>query len=158
MLGLAAIGAGKRLEVMVGQDGNIFRVLAQRGNIEGNDVEAVEEVLPEVSLLNLFLQVFVGGGDDAHVHHPIAAGADGCKPLFLDHAQHLRLSAYANIATTTEEECSAVCLFKLAGFILDGSSERAFQVAEKLALDQFFRDGRAVYLNERPLGARSGLM
>jgi len=44
---------------------NILLSFTKRGNVYGNGVETVEEILPELTLLNGFIEVDVGGG-----HHP----------------------------------------------------------------------------------------
>ena len=52
MLGAAPIGAGEFRQEKVGQRGDVLRVLAQRGNVKGDYVQAVEEIFAEISLLN----------------------------------------------------------------------------------------------------------
>src|SRR2546427_7074389 len=78
-------------------------MLAERGNVKGDDVEPVKQVLAEVALLDLLLQVLVRRGDDAHVHRQVVAGADGREALLLDHAQDLGLRAQAHITDFIEK-------------------------------------------------------
>ena len=54
-------------------------MLTQRGHVERNHIEAVEEILAKVSLLDFLLEVLVGGGNDADVDSKIIARADGVK-------------------------------------------------------------------------------
>ena len=47
---------------------HVLAPLAQRGQLDGDDREAVVEVFAEGALPDGLLEVDVGGGDDAHVH------------------------------------------------------------------------------------------
>ena len=44
------------------------RAVAQRRDVKGYYVEAVEEILAKIAALDLLLQVLVGRGDDPDVH------------------------------------------------------------------------------------------
>ena len=50
-------------EEEIGERGDVLLVLAQRRNIDGDDVEAVVEVLAEGAFFERGAQVAVGGGD-----------------------------------------------------------------------------------------------
>ena len=52
----------------LGQQGHVAPALAQRRQLDGNDVEAVEEVFAEASGLHLGFEIPVGGCHHAHVH------------------------------------------------------------------------------------------
>src|SRR5947207_3202320 len=45
---------------------DVLAPLPQRRKSDGDDVDAIEEVFPERSLLNRFAQVAIGRRDDAH--------------------------------------------------------------------------------------------
>ena len=49
---------------------NVLAALAQRRHDEVNDVDAVEQILAELSLRDQIAQVAIGGGHDAHVAWP----------------------------------------------------------------------------------------
>jgi len=49
-------------------------------------------------------------------------------------------------------------LLEFADFVVAGSGEAAFDVAEKFGLDEFFGDSRAIYLNKRAFVAQAGGM
>jgi len=51
----------------MGQRWNLVAAFAERRHGEWDDVEAIEQVLPEPSLLHELLEVGVGCGDDANV-------------------------------------------------------------------------------------------
>ena len=53
---------------ILGKQRNIFTAKAQRRQQEAEHGEAEIEILPKTSVGNLFLQVAVGSGKDAHIH------------------------------------------------------------------------------------------
>ena len=78
------------------------------GTDDGDDVEAVEEVLAEALLAHEGGEVLVGGGDDAHVHPDGPRAADALELALLQHAQELRLGHRREVADLVEEERAAV--------------------------------------------------
>ena len=73
-------------------------------------------------------------------------------------AQQLRLPQQRHLAHFVQEQRSQIGLLKVAGVIARGAGERARLVAEKLALHQVGRNGRAIDRQHRPIGARAGAM
>src|SRR5205823_7997903 len=71
---------------------------------------------------------------------------------------HLGLRTRRHVANLVEKNGAAVRQLEFAAARLGGAGERALFVAEQLALDQLLRDGRAVDLDERPVGAPTVLM
>ncbi len=70
-------------EEFAGEEGDVLFALAQGRDVEGDDVEAVEEVLAEVAAGDLLFEVFVGSGDDADVDVCGGGGADGVEALLV---------------------------------------------------------------------------
>ena len=93
---------------MLGEQGNIFAAGAQRRQIDGDDVEAVEEVLAEAALADLLAQVDVGGGEDAHVDLNLLNAAEMHEALVLENAQDFGLGVHAHGGDFVEEERAAV--------------------------------------------------
>ena len=56
------------LQEMAGEWQDIVGTFTQGGRDDGDDVEAVEEILPEPPRLHLFPQIAVGGRQDPHIH------------------------------------------------------------------------------------------
>src|SRR5579863_8788939 len=50
-----------------GENRNIFGALTKSGNVEGNYVQAIEEILAKLVTADLFFEMLIGGGDYAHV-------------------------------------------------------------------------------------------
>ena len=50
------------------QQGNVICALTQRGDLNGDDVEAEIKVFPEIVVGHFFSEIPVGGRDDTHIH------------------------------------------------------------------------------------------
>ena len=133
-----------------------LRALAERRELQGDDVEAVVEVLAEVALRDALLEVAVRGGDDAHVDLERLVAADALERPLLQEAQQLHLRGQGDLAHLVEEERAAVGLLEAALAPGDRAGERALLVAEELALQERLAERRAVEPHERRLGARAG--
>ena len=59
------------VEKVVGKEENVPVPLAQRGRGNGDDVEPVVEILPEIPGPDLLLQIEVAGGDDPQINRNI---------------------------------------------------------------------------------------
>src|SRR5439155_15140421 len=64
-------------EEVLGEREDVLRAVAQRRELDREDVEAVVEVAAEESLTDQLLEVAVGAGDHLHVDAPRAVGATG---------------------------------------------------------------------------------
>ena len=83
-------------------------MVAQRGDLNGNDVEAEEKVLAKFLALDAFLEAAVGGGDDAHVHFDGAIAAHAFEFPLLQDAQQLGLDLGGDFADFVQQDGAAV--------------------------------------------------
>ena len=97
----------------------IFDPIAQRRHPDRDDVDAVEEVLAESSLLDRLLEVDVGGDDQPEVGADRLGAADALDLAFLDRPQQLGLEIQPQIADLVEEERAARRQLELAQLLLD---------------------------------------
>src|SRR2546423_11874053 len=88
---------------MLRQNRYVFLSLAQRRQVDVDDVQAVVEVLAETSLLHHLLQIAVGRGDDADVDLDRLHAAEAHELALLDDTQQLRLRLERNVADLVEE-------------------------------------------------------
>jgi hypothetical protein len=72
---------------MLDQQRNVFLALAQRRHMNGDDIQAVIEVLAEEAFLDQALEIAVGGGEDAHVHVDFFRAADAGEGALLKGAK-----------------------------------------------------------------------
>ena len=130
------------------QERQVLDALAQRGQVDRDDVEPVVEVLPEVALLDQLLEAAVGRGDQAYVYPQGLHAADALEFRLLNGPQQLDLDLLGDLADLVEEQGAAVGELEAAGPARHGAGEGAALVAKQLAFDQAGRDGRAVDLDE----------
>ncbi len=139
------------------EQGDVIPPLAQRGEADGEDVEAVVEVLAKCLLLDRPEQVAAGGGDDADVHADRGGTAHAVELALLQHSEQLRLRFRRELADLVEEDAPTVRELESAQPPGDGAAEGALFMAEQLALHETGRQGGAVDPDERfvfPLARR----
>src|SRR5258706_4833405 len=137
-----AVGFCEALVEMLDQQRNVFQAFAQRWHLERNYVEAKEQIAAESSLLDLFIQTLVGGGDYAYIDTDRRVTADGFKALLFQHAQNLRLHVGTHIRNFIKKERGAIRNFELAFLCRGRARKRTLYVAEEFRLDQFFGNRR----------------
>src|SRR5262249_9313336 len=119
-----------------GEYRDVVLSLAQRRNADREDVQAIEEIAPERSLLDHGPQLPAGGGDDPDIGVPRPRAAEPFELALLQHPQQLRLNLERQIADLVEEQRAAVGELEASDLAGVGAGERALVVAEQLALEQ----------------------
>ena len=143
-------GGGVALEEVVHQDRQVLEALAQGRQAQGDDVEAVVEVLAEGAGGDPLREVPVGGGDDADVDRHGPGVAHGRQHALLEHPEEAHLEARGGVTDLVEEEGAPVGDLEQALLVGDGAGEAPPAVAEELALQERRRQGRAVEDHEGP--------
>ncbi len=128
--GLVIFGT-KAVEKVMSEGKDVFDSLAQRGDVERDDIEAVEEIFTENFRFNGFLHVPVGSGEKADIHLDRAGTADPFKFLFLDGAEEFRLEHEGDFSHFVEEKSSLIGKLEAASFSLESAGEGSFFVPEK---------------------------
>ena len=96
--------------------------------------------------------------DDPDIQFYILAAANPYHFLFLQHPEQLRLHIQVHIADLVEKNGAVVGLFKAADAAVVGARKRTLFMAEHLAFDQLFGDGRHVYRHKRLFPADRRMM
>ncbi len=141
---------------MLRQQGNIVRPLAQRRQGQGNHVQPVIEILPEVPGIHFPRQIAIGGRDDPHIHglSPVAAHAEHL-PL-LNHPQQLDLHGQGHFPYFIQKNRAAVRLEKMPLVFFVRAGERALLVPEEFRGQQRLCEGRAVHCHKGSLRPAAG--
>src|SRR6266550_2250823 len=150
--------AAESLHEIANQQREIFGALAERGNLNGENIQTVIEVAAKGALGNAFRKILIRGGDDADVHALRAIAAEPFEFLLLQHAKKLRLKFEGKVADFVEEERAAVGEFEAADFLIDGAGERAALVAEQLGFEKATGNGGAIDFNEGAIAARTKIV
>ena len=132
----AGVQPGRLLEQPAGQGHDVDLPIAQRWQLEGDGVDALEEVRAEGAAVDQVLEVDRGGAHDAHVHPVGPLVADGAHRLLLEHPQEPPLQGRGQRADLVEEQRAAFGQSERAEAVLDRARERTAAVAEQLRLGQ----------------------
>src|SRR6266540_763797 len=135
---------GVALDEKANQLRDVLGPLAERGQRDSDDAQAVEQVFAEILVLDSRFEIAVGGRQDADVHRDVLSGAQALDGPFLKYAQKLGLSAGIEVADFVEKQRAALGLLEAADTARLRAGEGAAFVAEQFALQQRFRDGGAV--------------
>ncbi len=108
---------GRPGQEVLGQRQDVLGPVAQRRQVDVDDVQPVEQVLPEPPFLQPFFQMSVGGGDQANVHPFRLGGPQRADLPFLQHAQQLGLQGERQLSDLVEEDGAAVGLDEQAGLV-----------------------------------------
>ena len=98
---------------MVDQARNVVAALAKRRDNNRNDVQPEVQILAELTAIDRFLEVLVGGGNHPHIHFDGSRRPEPLDFLFLQDAQDLGLGLLAHVADFVEEDRSAIGLLEL---------------------------------------------
>ncbi len=150
--------AAESLHEVADQERDVFGALAERGDLDGKNIQAVVEVTAEGALGDALRKIHVGGGDDADVHALRAIAAEPLEFLLLKHAKKFRLKFEGKVADFVEEERAAVGEFEAADFLADGAGERSALVAEELGFEKTARNCGAINFDEGATAARTEIM
>ncbi len=138
-------GAG---EEVLGECRDVLAAIGQAGNVDADDVQAVEQVLAELARLHQGFQVLMRRGDDAHVDPHRRVAADAVEFAIGQHAQQAGLRIGRHVADLVEKQGAAVGLLEAAAALIGRTGEGAFLVAEQLRLHQILGDSRHVQRDE----------
>src|SRR5207249_4935109 len=98
----------------IDQPRDVLAAVAQRREINIDDVEAIEQILAEIPAGDFFLQIDVGGGDHAGVDLERLRVADANELALLQDAQQLDLKLRLKRADLVEKDGSALSGFEEA--------------------------------------------
>ena len=149
-----AVFLGKLFEKTRGENPNVAGTFAQGRRQQGHDIDAVIKIGAEIALRDGFLEIAIGGADDAHIDFERLGPADALKFALLQHAQQLGLERGGDFADLVEEQGAAMRQFETADALADGAREGALFVTEQFGFDDAFRQRRAIDLDEGVFGAR----
>ena len=143
-------------EEMIDEERNILAALTQRRDGQVDDVQPVEQVLPERALHDHVAQVAIGRRDDPHVDAPDGTvRADLLDLAGLHEPQQQALHPKRHLGHFVEEHRPAVGDLELALLVAIGAGEAALHVAEELGLEERLRKARAVHRDHGPSDPRA---
>jgi len=150
--------AAEALHEVADEEREIFGALAEGGDLDGENVQAVKEVAAEGALGNKFREVLIGGGDNADVHALGAVAAEAFEFLLLEDAKEFGLEFEGKVADFIEKESAAVGELEAANFLADGAGESAALVAEEFGFEKAAGNGGAIDFDEGAIATRTEIV
>jgi hypothetical protein len=139
---------GKAIYKSMSEQGGVTGTEAKRRDCDNDFGKPVIEILTEFAILDKCFQILMSRADDAHIYRNLIPSANALNDAFLEEAQEFRLEGMRQVADFIEHQGATASSFDLAWRGLCGSGKSAFFVAEKLAFEEVFRNGSAVYRDE----------
>src|SRR5205814_1178438 len=121
---------------MVDEERNVFAPLPKREQVDRHHLEPIVEVSPEGLVVDGFLQVQVGRGDDPDIDADSPASTDPLDLSLLEHAQKLGLELRLERADLIQEQRASLSQFEFPQPSLKGARERSPLVAEQFGFDE----------------------
>ena len=118
----------------IGDQRDIFLMFTQRRNYYLEHAQPIVKFLAEMRF-----ELLTGRGENPRVYRDLVLAAKPPHFQVFENAQQFWLCRLGHLADLVEKQRAAVSLFKATGGALHGSRERAFLVAEQLALNQSLR-------------------
>ena len=133
----------------------VARTIAQRRQVNGDDVQAVVQILTKRARVDGCPQIAIGRRQDPQVDADRPRTADPLELAVLQHPQQFALERVGEFTNLVEEDRSAVSQLEPAFLLCDGASERAALVPEQFAFEQRLREGGAIDCDKRFSRART---
>ena len=109
---LAAVFFVVFADEVLGQGKHILPAIAQWRQFDGHHRKTVIEVLSKHALSHGFLQIDIGGGNNANVDATRAGVAERCKFTFLNYPQKPYLCFGRNVSDLVQKNRTAIGDFK----------------------------------------------
>ena len=132
----------------VRQQDNVVAPISERRQVDGDDVEAIEQVFAKAPLGDFAQGIAIGGADDADIDRFGLCRSDSLDHPGLDEPQQLDLKLDLHFTNLVEEQRAAIGGLGSADPVLDCSGEGAFDMAEQFALEQVLRNRAAIDRDE----------
>ena len=125
---------------MIHQERDVLAPVAQRRDVNADDIETVEQILAEPTMLDLGFQVAVGRGENAHIGPQGGVASDPGKFPRLEDSEQFALDFQGHFTDFVEEQGASVALLETALPLGHGPGESPFFMAEQFAFKQIGRD------------------
>jgi hypothetical protein len=128
----------------------ILEALAERRQVNGEDVEAEEQIFPEGAAAHRIAQISIGGCYHARVYSHHRLSADSLKLAGLERPKQLCLSFLTQVADLVEKQRPAMRQLESSKAALSGSSEGSPLVPEHFGFDQVPWNRGTIHSHKRP--------
>lgn len=131
---------------------DLIHAFAQGWNMQADDIEPEEQILPETFFSHLGGEVAVGGGDDADIDDDGTRMSDRLDLPVLQEAEETRLGRGGQESDLVEEQGSVLGSAHETHVLGGGAAEGSLDVSKELTVDDPVGDRAAVDGHDRSLG------
>ena len=117
--------------------------------MEFDGVDAIQQVLAEVSFVHQPTDVCIGGADEPHINGRSLRTSQTTDTTLFDGSQQFGLHGQGKVTYLVQKKRTAGCHFHTSNFRFPCIGEGAFLVAEQLAFEQLFGNTAEVYRDKR---------
>jgi hypothetical protein len=153
-----AMTFGELLKEHLGESHDVVAPVAERRDIDAEEVEPMIEIFAEFALGDRIGEVTIGGSDDADIDREFLAAADAADFMIFDGSQNFRLESEGKAGQLVEEKSSAVGCFEETDPGGAGVGKGATFMSKEFAFGEGFREGGAIDFDERLFGTRAVAM
>ncbi len=123
------------LEEVIGKEEDVGLPLPQGWQIDGIDIESIEQVFPKAAPLNFCCKIFIGCYDEANIDLYALHSPQSFQLPLLKDSQQLSLTFKFKRPDFVQKYSPGIREFELTGLFPICSCEGPFFVAEKLGLN-----------------------
>src|SRR5262249_14659408 len=124
---------------VIGQKDRVVFALAQWRKVDGDDVKAIKQVLPELPFHDQLAKIAISGRNHSYIETDHLDSAKPAMLPFLERAQEFRLKAKWKFCNFIEEQGPKMREFHQPRLGVNRTSEGAFFESEQFAFEQIFR-------------------
>ncbi|HWZ54963.1 MAG TPA: hypothetical protein VNZ63_02775 [Verrucomicrobiae bacterium] len=147
-----------RHQKMIGERQNIGAALAERRNLESENVEPEKKIFTEVAGLHGGGKIDVGEGDKASFDTQGFRAAEAFERALLQNAKELALRSRRECRDFIENDAAVATELEAAELAFDRAGKGAAFVAEEFAFDKLRRKAGAIDFQERRVTSRAEFM
>src|ERR1700678_4522864 len=133
---------------MTQQQRDILRTLAQRRDINGKNIQAIEKIGTKFLLRHHFRKIPIRRRDQPRIRALRTRTAQPLEFSLLKHAQQFRLQFERNISDLIEKNRPMMSQFESADALRDRARKSPFLVTEEFTLQQSRRKRGTIHLDE----------
>jgi len=133
------LAANQRVELpdeVVGELEDVLAPIAQRWDVDSEDVETVKEIGSKAAVRNCVVQITVTGDDEADIGRDLANASDPPEGPCFHRLEQLALGLQVELRDLVEKHRPAVGHLEQTGFPARRAGEGALLVTEEFGLDQ----------------------
>ena len=124
------------IQEIIDQQRDVFASLAQRGQLQGHDVQPVIKILAKVAIGDGILQVAIRGAEHADIHLNGFVAAQSLEGLLLQESQDLGLDQQGNIADLIEKDLPPSACWNFPMRCVGGAGKSPGLVSKKFAFQE----------------------